>query len=75
MRRTATFLAVLALTGCATAPQVMKMTPPVDLLQDCPHPAVLTGTNGDLARGILAYREALSLCNNDKAALRAWSEN
>jgi hypothetical protein len=73
-RLTPLLVLVSALSACASAPEVVKLKPPVDLLQDCPHPTVATATNGDLARGILAYREALTLCNNDKAALREWDK-
>lgn len=65
-------LAMLVLTGCATT--TVKVLPPVDLLAECPHPIVSTATNGDLAKAIPAYRKALTLCNNDKAALREWAE-
>lgn len=61
------------LAGCASAPTVTKMLPPVDLLQDCGPVIELHATNGDLAGTILDYRKALHLCNNDKAALREWA--
>lgn len=61
----------LVLSGCAAAPKVAGILPDDPLLDDCPHPVVLSATNGQLAGSILAYREALKLCNDDKAALRA----
>lgn len=75
MRLTLLLMLVSAASGCASVPApTLKMLPPVELIQECPHPVVSTNTNGDLARGILAYRESLTLCNNDKAALREWSD-
>lgn len=67
-------LLCLALTGCATAPVTVKLTPPADLLQECGPVVEQTVTNGQLAATILEYRKVLRLCNNDKAALREWSE-
>ncbi len=64
---------LLALAGCGvTIPQASQ--PPASLLEDCPHPEVRFSTNGELAEGLLAYREALILCNNDKSALREWAK-
>lgn len=69
-------VAFMALSGCAAlAPTVLKLKPPVELMQDCPSPVYRIGTNGELAAGILAERNALALCNNDKAALREWSKD
>jgi hypothetical protein len=48
--------------------------PPAALLEDCPEPVAEVRTNGDLARLALDLKLALALCNNDKAALRAWAE-
>jgi hypothetical protein len=61
------FVCLLALTACAA--QVRTLPP---YLEDCLHPVVDTSTNGGLARGLLAYRRALRVCNDDKAALREW---
>lgn len=64
----------LGLTGCATKlPTVLKLYPPTDLMQDCLAPTYTVATNGDLATGILLERNALALCNIDKAALREWA--
>jgi hypothetical protein len=71
MRWTSSFLVVLALAGCATSP---LGSPPVELLEDCPTPVVSTKTNGGLARGVRDLKEALRLCNVDKASLRAWQK-
>lgn len=66
----------LLLAGCAHThlPGTQIVTPPGVLMADCPHPEGSAGTNGDLARWLLAYREALKLCNNDKEGLREWAE-
>lgn len=75
MRVLALVLGALLLAGCATrAPEVVKLTPPASLLADCEHPVINVTKNKGLAEGIVAYREALDKCNNDKAALREWSK-
>jgi hypothetical protein len=66
---------LMALSGCqALAPTVLKLMPPAELLQDCPSPEYSVRSNGDLAKAILAERNALALCNNDKGALRRWAD-
>ena len=71
----AVIAAFMALSGCAAlSPTVLKLMPPAELLQACPSPEYPVGTNGQLAAGILAERNALALCNNDKAALREWAD-
>lgn len=66
---------LLGLSGCsALQPQVVKLKPPVDLLAVCPTPVVDVTKNQGLVNGLLAYADALDQCNNDKAALRAWSD-
>lgn len=65
--RSLPFLCLLALTACASQ---VKAPPPY--LEACPHPVVDRTTNGGLADGIRAYRQALRDCNDDKAALREW---
>lgn len=75
MSRLISLLAVILLAGCVTAPPVVvKLLPPTDLLQDCLSPTYTVATNGDLATGILLERNALALCNIDKASLRAWAD-
>jgi hypothetical protein len=59
-------LQALVLCGCAS----VVGPPPEYLLLDCPAPAVVAATNGDLARTLNQYRWALKACNDDKAALR-----
>lgn len=71
--RCASLLALVFLTGCATLPwEVTKVHPPAALLEPCPAPEWRVATNGELARTLLDYRQALRLCNNDKEALRLW---
>ena len=65
---------IAGLMGCATAPPVvLKLLPPADLLQECVAPTYSVVTNADLASGILLERNALAICNIDKASLRAWA--
>lgn len=60
--------------GCASTSTV-KQVPPPALTQDCPTPPPRPlQTNMDLLWVIQDFRLALDLCNADKAALRAWSE-
>lgn len=68
-----TGLLCLSLGACATAPtRTVISTPPADLVQDCPEPASDFQTNADLVTGFLDMRQALRVCNADKAALRLW---
>jgi hypothetical protein len=68
-----TCLALLvALMGCASVPDTSKAYPPSALVQDRPMPDVDLSTNGGLAKAYIAVKEALTLSNNDKAAIRAW---
>lgn len=74
-----TVLLALFLTGCAAtktehAPYAVREVPPASLLLDCPAPSVQYETNGDLAKAILAWANALGACNLDKQALREWAE-
>ena len=68
MRCALILTAVLALTGCATAPQT---TVPENLLQPCVRPTVDVRTDGGMAQGLLDYDAALKGCNDDKDAIRA----
>jgi hypothetical protein len=69
-----TLCATLA-AGCAAvkAPQTGFLTPPAELMADCPAPQGSAATNGDLVQWILDLRASLADCNNDKASLRDWS--
>jgi len=68
-------LPVCLLAGCASpVPQVIRILPPAELIQDCPVPQVKLRTNGDMANHIVDLRSALKSCNNDKAALRDWAK-
>lgn len=62
---------LLILSGCTT---VTVRAPPAVLLADCPEPTAELRTNRELAEAFLAMRQALRLCNVDKAALRGWAE-
>ncbi len=62
-------LSSILLAGCAGV-QPKPEAPNADLLMDCPTPTVQAKTNGQLASTLLAYRDALKNCNDDKAALR-----
>ena len=65
----------LLLTGCATQTQkvLVRELPPPELLRECLHPSIDVETNADLANGIMAYSDALELCNVDKRALQDWA--
>lgn len=67
-------MSLLVASCAAVAPGPQRILPPVELLQDCPEPAILAGTNGQLAQSILNLRDALRGCNRDKAALREWAQ-
>ena len=67
-------LLIALLTACSTTKYVKEL-PPVDLLAECPSPIVGYSTNADLAKAIIAYRDALALCNIDKDSLRKWAND
>jgi len=70
-----TTLCALLCASCATvAPKVERLTPPIELLRECPSPEYDKTTNGGLANGLERFKAALGLCNADKAALREWSK-
>ena len=48
--------------------------PSPELLRDCPSPVLTYRTNGELAEAIIAWRNALAVCNIDKATLREWAK-
>lgn len=66
MTRIAALLLAAFLTGCAT----YTNPPPSEMLLPCPHPVVEVKTNGDLAKGLLAYRSSLDACNLQIDTLR-----
>ena len=72
-RMPAVLLAALLCASCAAV--TPSATPPLALLSDCPQPVVNVQTNGDLVHLIRALRGALSLCNDDKRALREWAND
>lgn len=64
---------IVGLTACAQAPiKTIRELPPAALAADCEHPAMRVSTNGQMAHTLLAYKQSLTMCNNDKAALREW---
>ena len=69
----------LSLLGCATpsVPQVsyIREYPPAALLLPCPKPSVQVLSNGDLVTLSLELSTALDACDDDKAALRDWSQD
>jgi hypothetical protein len=66
---------LVALLGACSTTKYVKELPPVDLLAECPSPIVGYSTNADLAKAIIAYRDALALCNIDKSSLRDWAKD
>ncbi len=59
--------------GCAaTRTQVIKLSPPAELMLDCEHPVLDVTTNKGLAAAVIDYRSSLNRCNIDKASLRLW---
>lgn len=67
-------LLVMALGGCNTIrPVAQLITPPADLMADCPEPSSDAATNEELVNRFLDMRGALRRCNADKEALRTWS--
>ena len=68
------FVASAALTGCAiNPPKVIKLLPPVDLMQDCGKSDVFIAKNKDLAKAYQLRDADLDRCNLDKRALRSWA--
>lgn len=68
-------LALLACcTGCSTLPPGAQQPVPDQWLLECKAQEREIRVNGDLGHRILDYKEALRLCNNDKAAIREWSD-
>ena len=64
---------ILSLPACKTL-EVVRELPSPELLGDCPSPVLTYRTNGELAEAIVAWRNALAVCNIDKATLREWAE-
>ncbi|UCR81436.1 Rzl protein [Brevundimonas phage AA] len=66
---------LLLLSACAgkNLPPVTVLTPPAELMAECPEPNPRLVTNEDLTNGYLDMRGALRRCNADKAGLRAWA--
>lgn len=68
---------LLSSTACATKIETISVptpqAPPAQYLRDCVAEKVEVRVNADLVRQNLALKQALRLCNADKAALRAWA--
>ena len=69
------------LCACSTVSQSIVLTPPSNLLADCPQPPLpegimqshdLRGYSLAVTRHLVDVQHALDLCNADKAALRQW---
>lgn len=72
---------MLTLTACSspriiTEYQTIKLNPPALLLNDCPCPELpgAPATNLDILTYAINLKLALSACNQDKQALRAFYE-
>ena len=69
----------MSLAGCArepvsAPPEVIKLTPPLSLLSETPHPDFSGSSNGDLINYLDEVGNALDVCNADKASVRNWVE-
>jgi hypothetical protein len=72
---------LVSLAGCSTLsgllPVVEKpvpILPPIELLGDCPVPALKGDTNADLAELAIDSLESLHGCNADKEGIRKFYE-
>jgi hypothetical protein len=54
---------------------VVVHEPPPSLLEPCPVPQFVGSHNGDLLTYVRELFEALTACNDDKAALRKWRDD
>lgn len=71
----AALFCLLPLTGCsgkpvATVPVIIRQEVPAHLTAETPIPVWDGVTNADLVEYALDLRQALGLCNADKAAIR-----
>lgn len=55
-------------------PRIVRVTPPPELLQDCPRPPVNLGSNGDLLDSLIAAHSGIVACNLRMRALRDYVE-
>jgi len=51
-------------------PRIVRVTPPPELLQDCPRPPVDLGSNGALLDSLIAAHSGIVACNLQMQALR-----
>lgn len=65
---------ILTLPACSTTKYVRELPSP-ELLAECPEPAIRVETNKQLAETVLAFINALTKCNIDKASLREWAND
>lgn len=68
----------LFLISCASKPPVVKteilrLTPPAELLAACPEPSLQGETYRAIVAHALDIKQALRRCNADKQALRDWA--
>lgn len=57
--------------GCCST-EIIRVKPPEVFLQHTPDPIPEGKTYGDMISHCLKLREAMELCNADKASLREW---
>ena len=62
------------LIGCSSTPEVIKLQPPAELLQNTDPPSRPGVTYRDMLLWLSAHMEALDQCNADKAGLRMFYE-
>lgn len=67
------------LSACGAQPaqpeaQIVRVTPPPELLQDCPRPPVNLDSNGDLLDSLIAAHSGIVACNLRMRALRDYVE-
>lgn len=55
-------------------PRIVRVTPPPELLQDCPRPPVDLGSNGALLDSLIAAHSGIVACNLRMRALRDYVE-
>lgn len=59
-------------TVAVPTPEVVRVLPPLSLMDCPPHPAVRTETVRDVVRGLLDTRATLAECHAVLARLREW---
>lgn len=67
----------LALTACTTQPVIrttVVLSPPAEMLRDCPRPDVDLSINSALADSLIAAHARIAECNLDRQAAREYIE-